>query len=80
VTWRISAARPGRPGRLVRAHRADHLAYLIYTSGSTGTPKGAANAHRAIVNQVLWMKEQFGFGRTRDLERAAAHRADRHRG
>ncbi|HSU17605.1 non-ribosomal peptide synthetase [Longimicrobium sp.] len=34
---------------------ADALAYVIYTSGSTGRPKGAGNAHRGIVNRVLWM-------------------------
>ena len=35
------------------------LAYVIYTSGSTGTPKGAMNAHRGIVNRLLWMQEAF---------------------
>ncbi|HEX6040047.1 non-ribosomal peptide synthetase, partial [Longimicrobium sp.] len=38
----------------------DHLAYMIYTSGSTGRPKGAMNAHRGIVNRLLWMQEQYG--------------------
>jgi amino acid adenylation domain-containing protein len=38
----------------------DALAYVIYTSGSTGRPKGAGNAHRAVVNRVLWMQETFG--------------------
>jgi non-ribosomal peptide synthetase component F len=33
----------------------DDLAYMIYTSGSTGQPKGALNAHRGIVNRLLWM-------------------------
>ncbi|HSU14717.1 non-ribosomal peptide synthase/polyketide synthase [Longimicrobium sp.] len=36
------------------------LAYVIYTSGSTGKPKGAGNAHRGVVNRVLWMQETFG--------------------
>jgi amino acid adenylation domain-containing protein len=36
------------------------LAYVIYTSGSTGRPKGAGNAHRGIVNRLLWMQETFG--------------------
>ena len=38
----------------------DNLAYVIYTSGSTGRPKGAMNAHRGIVNRLLWMQEQYG--------------------
>ncbi|MWC28295.1 non-ribosomal peptide synthetase [Paenibacillus sp. MMS18-CY102] len=38
----------------------DQLAYMIYTSGSTGKPKGAMNAHRGIVNRLLWMQERFG--------------------
>ncbi|HEX8242751.1 MAG TPA: amino acid adenylation domain-containing protein, partial [Longimicrobium sp.] len=40
----------------------DALAYVIYTSGSTGRPKGAGNAHRGVVNRVLWMQEAFGLG------------------
>jgi amino acid adenylation domain-containing protein/FkbM family methyltransferase len=35
-------------------------AYMIYTSGSTGRPKGALNAHRGIVNRLLWMQAQYG--------------------
>ncbi len=38
------------------------LAYVIYTSGSTGRPKGAMNAHRGIVNRLLWMQEQYELG------------------
>ncbi len=37
----------------------DHLAYTIYTSGSTGKPKGAMNSHRAIVNRLLWMQDEY---------------------
>ncbi|MEW5926457.1 MAG: amino acid adenylation domain-containing protein [Gemmatimonadota bacterium] len=37
----------------------DNLAYVIYTSGSTGHPKGAMNAHRGIVNRLLWMQRQY---------------------
>jgi amino acid adenylation domain-containing protein/FkbM family methyltransferase len=43
-----------------RAIQPDNLAYVIYTSGSTGRPKGAMNTHRAIVNRLLWMQEQYG--------------------
>jgi len=35
------------------------LAYLIYTSGSTGVPKAVMITHRAIVNHMKWMQEEF---------------------
>ncbi len=35
---------------------AESIAYVIYTSGSTGRPKGVANAHRGIVNHMLWLE------------------------
>jgi amino acid adenylation domain-containing protein/non-ribosomal peptide synthase protein (TIGR01720 family) len=38
----------------------DNLAYVIYTSGSTGQPKGAMNAHRGVVNRLLWMQREYG--------------------
>ncbi|WP_163998551.1 non-ribosomal peptide synthase/polyketide synthase [Pyxidicoccus caerfyrddinensis] len=38
----------------------DSLAYVIFTSGSTGRPKGAMNAHRAVVNRLLWMQQAYG--------------------
>ncbi len=41
------------------AATADNLAYVIYTSGSTGRPKGAMNSHRAIINRLLWMQEEY---------------------
>jgi acyl-CoA synthetase (AMP-forming)/AMP-acid ligase II/acyl carrier protein len=37
----------------------ENLAYVIYTSGSTGQPKGAMNAHKAIVNRLLWAQEAY---------------------
>ena len=37
----------------------DDPAYLIYTSGSTGRPKGAVNAHRGIVNRLLWIQREY---------------------
>ncbi|WP_256978777.1 MULTISPECIES: non-ribosomal peptide synthetase [unclassified Rhodococcus (in: high G+C Gram-positive bacteria)] len=42
-----------------RPHSAD-LAYVLFTSGSTGMPKGVAVEHRAIVNQMVWMAEEYG--------------------
>jgi amino acid adenylation domain-containing protein len=38
------------------------LAYVLFTSGSTGRPKGVAVAHRAIVNRLLWMADEYGIG------------------
>ena len=43
--------------------RPDNSAYVIFTSGSTGRPKGVAVTHQAIVNQVRWMQEEYGFSR-----------------
>jgi amino acid adenylation domain-containing protein len=40
----------------------DGMAYVIYTSGSTGRPKGAMNAHRGVVNRLLWMQTEYGLG------------------
>ncbi|CAM2011288.1 amino acid adenylation domain-containing protein [Acanthopleuribacter pedis] len=37
----------------------DDAAYVIYTSGSTGKPKGCIIPHRAIVNRLVWMKNQY---------------------
>ncbi|MBV9109206.1 MAG: amino acid adenylation domain-containing protein, partial [Gemmatimonadetes bacterium] len=48
------ADRPASP-----AAGTDRLAYVIYTSGSTGRPKGAMNAHRGVVNRILWMQDAF---------------------
>ena len=50
-------------GDRLDADDPDQLCYVIFTSGSTGRPKGAANAHRAVVNRVLWMRDTFGIGR-----------------
>ncbi len=40
----------------------DDAAYLIYTSGSTGRPKGVVVSHRAIVNRLEWMQDEYGLG------------------
>ncbi len=34
-------------------------AYVIYTSGSTGRPKGVLTSHRAIVNRIEWMQQEY---------------------
>ncbi|WP_245910083.1 non-ribosomal peptide synthetase, partial [Nocardia amikacinitolerans] len=39
--------------------RPANTAYVIYTSGSTGRPKGVAVTHHAIVNQQLWMLDEY---------------------
>ncbi|MGA8656965.1 MAG: amino acid adenylation domain-containing protein, partial [Chthoniobacterales bacterium] len=43
-----------------RTH-SENLAHVIYTSGSTGQPKGVLTEQKAIVNQLLWRIEQYGF-------------------
>ncbi|HST57606.1 MAG TPA: amino acid adenylation domain-containing protein, partial [Longimicrobium sp.] len=40
----------------------DSLAYVIYTSGSTGRPKGVMNAHRGVVNRLVWMQAEYRIG------------------
>ncbi|MFD2671659.1 amino acid adenylation domain-containing protein [Marinicrinis sediminis] len=37
----------------------EHLAYILYTSGSTGKPKGVMVEHRAVVNRIHWMQQQY---------------------
>ena len=45
---------------LKRVAAPENLAYVIYTSGSTGKPKGVMNAHRGILNRLLWTQETYG--------------------
>jgi amino acid adenylation domain-containing protein len=47
---------------LAPAVTPSNVAYVIYTSGSTGRPKGVMNAHRGVVNRLVWMQAQFGLG------------------
>ncbi|MFP1624592.1 amino acid adenylation domain-containing protein [Streptomyces sp. 5K101] len=49
-------------GRVPAAVHPDSAAYVIYTSGSTGRPKGVVVPHRAVVGQLLWTAERFGYG------------------
>ncbi|WP_157461971.1 non-ribosomal peptide synthetase, partial [Chitinimonas koreensis] len=59
-----AAAWADRPaGDLAAAAQASDLAYVIYTSGSTGLPKGAMNEHRAVVNRLMWMQDEYRLGR-----------------
>ncbi|OZD17151.1 non-ribosomal peptide synthetase [Rhodococcus sp. 06-156-3C] len=56
------------PGPLTDADRlgtltAANTAYVLFTSGSTGAPKGVSVDHRAIVNRLVWMQEQYGLTR-----------------
>jgi len=44
---------------LTTVPQPDDAAYVIYTSGSTGEPKGVLIEHRAIVNRLEWMREQY---------------------
>jgi amino acid adenylation domain-containing protein len=42
--------------------RGEDLAYVLYTSGSTGKPKGVGITHRNLVNFLLSMSREPGFG------------------
>ncbi len=53
----LPAADPGVAGL-----SADNPAYVVYTSGSTGRPKGVVVSHRAIVNRLLWMRQEYRLG------------------
>ncbi|NNM65273.1 MAG: amino acid adenylation domain-containing protein [Burkholderiales bacterium] len=55
AAWQADDAVPPLPPL---GHASDP-AYVIFTSGSTGRPKGAMNAHRGIVNRLLWMQEAY---------------------
>ncbi|MFF0544460.1 non-ribosomal peptide synthase/polyketide synthase [Nocardia thailandica] len=49
----------------------DHPAYALFTSGSTGLPKGVLVPHRALVNELCWLRGEYGFtAADRFLQRA----------
>ena len=50
---------PEAPARLTTGVTPDHLAYRLYTSGSTGTPKAVLVPHRAIVQHMRWLQEEW---------------------
>ncbi|MFD3704275.1 amino acid adenylation domain-containing protein [Nocardia sp. NPDC058658] len=40
--------------------RPENTAYVLFTSGSTGRPKGVAVPHAAVINQLQWLRGEFG--------------------
>lgn len=40
------------------------LLYVLFTSGSTGTPKGVTISHRAVMDYLSWVKDEFDLGET----------------
>ena len=38
------------------------LLYVLFTSGSTGTPKGVSIRHRAVIDYIDWVTEEFSVG------------------
>ncbi|MFD3507486.1 amino acid adenylation domain-containing protein [Nocardia sp. NPDC058666] len=40
--------------------RPENTAYVLFTSGSTGRPKGVAVPHAAAINQLQWLRGEFG--------------------
>jgi amino acid adenylation domain-containing protein len=45
----------------------ESLVYVLYTSGSTGTPKGVEIPHAALVNLLMAMQAEPGFGAAETL-------------
>jgi amino acid adenylation domain-containing protein len=49
---------------------AQNAAYVIYTSGSTGQPKAVVVPHKALTNQLMWLKTNMLLESDRVLQRA----------
>ncbi|MEL7001762.1 MAG: amino acid adenylation domain-containing protein [Bacteroidota bacterium] len=49
---------------LPEVNSSDDLAYVIYTSGSTGKPKGVMIEHKAVINRLQWMQNEFPIDNT----------------
>ncbi|MEV8638677.1 amino acid adenylation domain-containing protein, partial [Streptosporangium sp. NPDC051023] len=62
ATEQVEQESSGPDGDLDVPVSVGNPAYLIYTSGSTGQPKGVMVSHRAIVNRLRWMQEEYGLG------------------
>ncbi len=73
--WQVRMARFGLPLLPIEDHsatvearpclglgRPDALACVIHTSGSTGLPKGTLLEHRALLNNILWLQENWPLG------------------
>jgi amino acid adenylation domain-containing protein len=58
------------------ALRPEHPMWVIYTSGSTGRPKGVLVEHRAIVNFLASMQDQFPLGADDRLLAVSTHGCD----
>ncbi|MEW1601535.1 amino acid adenylation domain-containing protein, partial [Streptomyces sp. NPDC093808] len=56
----LDGTAPASPAAAFPALHPDSTAYVIHTSGSTGRPKGVAVPHRAVVNRLFGMQEQYG--------------------
>ncbi|MUN42819.1 non-ribosomal peptide synthetase [Actinomadura litoris] len=56
--------------------RPEHPMWVIYTSGSTGRPKGVLVEHRAIVNFLSAMQDDFALGADDRLLAVSTHGCD----
>lgn len=51
---------PSEPRPQLQQSLVSSSAYVIYTSGTTGTPKGVHVKHKALLNLIQWMAQDFG--------------------